>query len=102
MSYDYIYEWPEIDSDVSESKEEEFEEVLRRNDWYFNLNTTCRWSRFIADLLEFSKKFPDIAFHVDRKPEEFFTGFERHYFKNGKSYFVEGEITYPAFDESCL
>jgi hypothetical protein len=58
----------------------------------------CKWYDCEADIIEFSKKYPDALFEMSGEGSDAGGDFWKLYAKNGKSFMAEGEIIYPEFN----
>jgi hypothetical protein len=58
------------------------------------------WTNALRDLAAFSAKVPGVRFILNIEYK--FGEYQRIYAREGKSYKVDGEVTYPEFDEEKL
>ena len=69
-----------------------------------NSDGECKWYNCKEDILEFSKKHPNVLFLLEGEGEEA-RDIWKFYAKNGKTYYqkaVEVKIVFEQFDESML
>ena len=76
-------------------------EISKSVGYQYLWNQGCKWYDHQKDMLNFSRKYPDILFILSGEGEE--SGdMWRAYFKNGKMQFVKAKIVYDDFDENKL
>ena len=102
MGYYTSYTLVEVLSTVT-NKKEDFdlyeEEINEEYDVYLGEDT--KWYDFDDDMKKYSKQHPDLLFTFHTVGEEHDDSAMR-YFKNGKYFIAEAEITYEPYDESKL
>lgn len=62
---------------------------------------SIKWYSYKDDMINFSKKYPDITFIVSGAGEDREDNW-KHYFKNGKQQCCPGRIVYEDFDEEKM
>lgn len=91
----------ELSFDTNTVDEQEVYDYIREiadydfEDGYLN----GKWYSHVQDMVEVSKKWPDVLFTLEGNGEEH-GDMWRKYFKNGKVQVCEAVITFPQFDES--
>ena len=65
-----------------------------------NSGDSCKWYDNEDDMVEFSKKFPDVTFHLHGEGEEVGDLWDK-YFRNGKKQICKAEITIPPMREDA-
>ena len=64
-------------------------------------NDSCKWYEHNTDMMEISKKYPNVVFVLHGEGEEA-GDLWNAYYKNGKMQKCKGKITYDDFDEKEL
>lgn len=68
---------------------------------HFSSSDAVKWYGHDLDMLECSKKFPEVLFCLHGEGEDSNDKWDAYYL-NGKMQHCQAEITYPPFDESKL
>ena len=68
----------------------------------FENSTSWDWRTDEPEMLQFSKRFPDVLFIMNCESSEDGFGIWRDYYKNCKKQHCEANITFDEFDESKL
>lgn len=106
MGYYTYYELSIIKIDNNNSPKRQIHTILNEiinNDFkdYNPFEEACKWYDWESDMINLSKKYPNILFCLDGNGEED-EDLWRCYFKDGKSQFCKAIISYDEYDENKL
>jgi len=74
---------------------------LRDNDILSNLLEPSKWYKHDEDMIELSKRFPDVLFTLRGLGDDY-GDLWRTYYLNGKMQYAGAKITFPEFDPALL